>query len=539
MRLSPPEEPVRKRSNSQPIQLNFYLSDDDIASPPRPNRPSSCSLLSSPVAGGFHDIIHTSVRLSCASSSPDDNDISPPLMKKHQKRLRLSHNPVTTTPLRCSLRDSAAHSTPINQINALRLSGNFATPQDALKWCRKKFFRYPDREDEWNVSVKATDDALKSFWKVFYRNKPARSINLICHLAPSTLANIFSYLEKFERLSVQLVCRHWSLSFHYLLTQEVCTLPTDLDFNLEGVPVVNQTSWRTDFTDYFTEVSLVGDGTSKKVYSLLLDPTNVGDLTPKSTTPLACDLPTTMATLTLSKNPVVVSVMDLEDLYSRDVTREAIEAELQISLLSSSLYSLRICPCLLQTHFLFRSDQLLHENADYKTRHKRQKGNRRKSQILRDQRAVGKYLYIGMEKCNGNLEEYLEETSHQSKDYSVTSILVVFFQLCYALYVCREKMSLVHYDLKLLNCLYSLAEVASPGEEIKTKKNLKKKSKSSEFNEEIITRDMKVGFDDRLYSLPLSTPDHSTCGILKLIDFGTSVMNSKYLGKPIQFQQVR
>lgn len=537
------DEPVLKRSNSQPIQLNFHSPDGDVisSSPRHSPDPSNCSLLSSPPISGY-DVIRSSGRLSCSSSSPDVNEISsPPCIKKHQQRLRLCNHPVTVTPLRHNRPELNPHSTPIGQINAIRLSGNFATPQDALKWCRKKFYRYPDREDEWNVSMKATDDVLRQFWKVFHasnlRNSPP---NLLSAIPASSLAIVFSYLETFERPTVQLVCRHWCLSLHYLLAQEMCLLPTDSGLCNEGVPFVNSIDWQDHFTSYFTDISLVGDGTSKRVFSLLLDPSHRHDMTMTTTSPLISDFNTTMAALTTFTNPVVVSVMDLEDLFSREVSRQTIEAELQISLLCSSLYSLRICPCLLQTHFFFRSDQLLHENANFKTRHKRQKGKRRKSEILRNSREEGRYLYIGMEKCNGNLEEYLEAISSEQKEYSVTSIIAIFFQLCYALYVCREKMALVHYDLKLLNCLYLLADNTSSMtvEEMKSKKNGKYISKASHIAGSQSDIEMKIGFEDRMYSIPLSSSLHSTCGIVKLIDFGTSVMHNTNLGKPIQIQQV-
>jgi hypothetical protein len=533
------------------------------------------------------------------------------------------------TPMKSSssFQEMNTHSTPCSSlINPQRISHICATPQDCLKMHRVgSFFGYPKKADEWSVSERTNQQTLDTFWMTFH---PPCDIH---SCSPALLGQIFSYLTLSERQTVQVVSRQWCLSLHFLLSQEICLLPdptpvtsssssTSVSFSLSstsqemnGVTLLNSSRWNSDFVNFFSEVSLVGDGTSKKVYSLELI-SHSSDLSLHSTkempfsllTPLTSSLTSSLTSLILSSQAVVVSVMDLHDLFSREISKEMIETELQISLLSSSLCSLQICPCLLQTHFLFRSNQLLHENTQLNLSHtsKRTKGGgrRRRSEINRlkeeESREAGggggagggRYLYVGMERCNGNLEEYLEELSQSSvSSYCLdSSILAVFFQICYALYVCREKMCLIHYDLKLLNCLYakdrtvfsSSAPTSSSSSTEMERSALRSLSMETEDEDERLIRrtrkgkinqpestvtnvtsvmnrkqsktshstssqcegqgvkQMHIGFKDRLYSLPIHSSIHNTCGLVKLIDFGTSVIGGKQLGTPIGLQQV-
>jgi hypothetical protein len=89
---------------------------------------------------------------------------------------------------------------------------------------------------------------------------------------------------------------------------------------------------------------------------------------------------------------------------------------------------------------------------------------------------------------------------------------------------------MVHFDLKLLNCLY--APPPSPPPSFLS---------ASASREE---QRMSIGFEDHLFAIPIASVTDSCCGILKLIDFGTSLIADKAsssdrsLGRPIDSQQV-
>ena len=141
----------------------------------------------------------------------------------------------------------------------------------------------------------------------------------------------------------------------------------------------------------------------------------------------------------------------------------------------------------------------------------------------------------------------------------------------FAFYTCREKFSMRHFDVKLLNFFVSTGgSILSQKQKIKyenyqknliiynqnksnnesnenNNKNIREKNKinnkiknktdeNEHHNEnDIETVKMKIGFGEYIFTIPLSIK--SLC-VVKLADFGTSAVGAVGLGDPITQQQV-
>ena len=228
-----------------------------------------------------------------------------------------------------------------------------------------------------------------------------------------------------------------------------------------------------------------------------------------------------------------VSVMDMIDLQERDVA-DSIARELEISMLCSSLVSLNICPNLLQVYSLFQS-----EYPPCSSLWKRGKGLEFPSSQQISESDVrgaiaklspGEYQYIRMEYCaSGDLEEVVRGRS----GFDPVEVRSMLFQMCFALYTCREQLSMRHYDVKLLNFFSTGAESLL---------------KSGEFDSSLMhdkSRDdnmcpcIDVGFGEHTYSLPLGNAhSQSAKSMVKLADFGTSCVGPSTLSLPITAHQV-
>ncbi len=64
-----------------------------------------------------------------------------------------------------------------------------------------------------------------------------------------------------------------------------------------------------------------------------------------------------------------------------------------------------------------------------------------------------------MEYCRGS---DVEEFVRSQNVLSIETIRVMLFQMFYSLYSCREKLSLRHYDIKLLNFFVTLGTALLP-----------------------------------------------------------------------------
>ena len=212
-----------------------------------------------------------------------------------------------------------------------------------------------------------------------------------------------------------------------------------------------------------------------------------------------------------------VSVMDIDDLFERGM-EECITQEIEISLLASALTSLNLCPNFVLVHSLFRSDFYVPESLWYQSRQALAVPGERVAP-KKAQTKSGYYQYIRMEYCEGG---DLEHIVRQCKLLPLDRVKLYLFQMCFALYTSREQLSLRHYDIKLLNFFMS--------------------SGRGLFSDKLAAIDrsrppalsVMVGMGRRLFSLPLS--EHSN-DLVKLADFGTSVIGSGGLGDPISIQQ--
>ena len=98
--------------------------------------------------------------------------------------------------------------------------------------------------------------------------------------------------------------------------------------------------------------------------------------------------------------------------------------------------------------------------------------------------------------------------------------------MCYALYACREKLALRHFDIKLLNFF------VARGLSIVTD-DAQRSALEAEGGATVLLR---VGFGEHVFAVPLSA---SGLSVVKLADFGTSAVGAGGLGNPIDAQQVR
>jgi hypothetical protein len=227
-----------------------------------------------------------------------------------------------------------------------------------------------------------------------------------------------------------------------------------------------------------------------------------------------------------------VSVMDIQDLVDRGV-EESISRELEISMVTSSLVSLNISPNFIQVYSVFTS-QYPPSATFWKPATSRQGVSGCASMTQISSRSVistlqreasrmtpGNYQYIRMELCSGG---DLEEVVRRQAVVDPECIRNFFFQMCFSLYACRERLSMRHYDIKLLNFFCSDSH-----------------SLSGRSEERCMSSDLsyiRVGFGDHTYLLPLGASCDNTTDIIKLADFGTSVIGSKTLGCPIDIHQV-
>jgi serine/threonine protein kinase len=144
----------------------------------------------------------------------------------------------------------------------------------------------------------------------------------------------------------------------------------------------------------------------------------------------------------------------------------------------------------------------------------------------------GQYQYISMEYCSGgDVETYLRS---QSTNWVITKstqttglpqakeLLSWLFQMAYSLYVGRDFLELIHYDIKLLNFFIT------SGDSLGTVSHQK-----SLLNTD---NGMIIGLGNTLFRLPI---EGNMPSVIKLADFGTSTIHSsQFIGDPINVQHV-
>lgn len=120
----------------------------------------------------------------------------------------------------------------------------------------------------------------------------------------------------------------------------------------------------------------------------------------------------------------------------------------------------------------------------------------------------GRYVYIRMEFCNrGDAEEFLKTQQHESVDVRVAQ--AIMFQAAFALYAAKDKFSLKHYDMKLLNIFLHAPE---------TKRNLV----------------LRYGFESQTFAVSMP-PGHAY--IAKIADYGTANTRPESNDQPVTAAQ--
>lgn len=224
-----------------------------------------------------------------------------------------------------------------------------------------------------------------------------------------------------------------------------------------------------------------------------------------------------------------LSVMDMEDMAAREMDA-CIAQELSISLVCSALRSLKICPNLLQIQKIFRSAypipaDVYTDDLPYNQALKRSIRGEAENPLssLASPKLVGKgaprvppmsqkglFQYMELEFCRfGDLETYLRSSTIDAR-----VLRALCFQMCYALYSVRERLGMLHQDVKLLNFF-----LTDGGDERGMRGS----------------GTLRVGFGQHVYSLP-SVP-HAPC-LVKLGDFGTSEVGGRGLGERVGAGQV-
>jgi serine/threonine protein kinase len=147
-----------------------------------------------------------------------------------------------------------------------------------------------------------------------------------------------------------------------------------------------------------------------------------------------------------------ISVMNVDDLCDRGMDVVVIN-ELEISMLCSAMVALNICPNLVQIYSIFRTGfDAPAELWNNTTLSPQLSSVPPKITIPRSGKSRSRFQYIRMELCSGG---DLEDFVRRSKVLDVCQIRKFFFQMCFSLYCCRDKLMLRHFDIKLLNFFVS------------------------------------------------------------------------------------
>lgn len=245
----------------------------------------------------------------------------------------------------------------------------------------------------------------------------------------------------------------------------------------------------------------------------------------------------------VSYSKCAISVMNINELTARGVGA-AIGNEIEISIVASSLVSLNITPNLIKIYSTFQSmyppsdnswnalffPQQQQQQLVQKGRGKANSKNKSNNLIV-NLKASGRYQYILMEYCPGGDMESMVRGRGQLASQDIVTYL---FQMCFSLFVCRDQLSLRHYDIKLLNFFLTnytaITNIESVGQQ--------HDRLESKPNTDVDTLVMNIYFGAYVFSIPLDKRQHH-CGIVKLADFGTSSIGTMSLGCPITVNQVR
>ena len=306
-------------------------------------------------------------------------------------------------------------------------------------------------------------------------------------------------LRKNSSIYYQFVCKAWALSVQMILARRLSNIidhPTS---------IYDYERWCQFMRDH-SAGEFLGDGACKKVFAVKR----------KSSTD--------------SSKVIAISVMNVQQLIE-DGMDCAIRQELEISLLCSSSVTLNICPNLVLIHSLFQSEFPVPESIWWQSGRVLNSGGKRTGRgsaasvgqsdtVPLPTRAEmepskGRYQFFCMEFCSGgDIEGLIRKKKLLHEDV----VLSFLFQMCFSMYTCREKLAMRHFDIKLLNFLVTDSSAISS-------------SPSSGRRDE----HMRVGFGRHVFRLAMPTSESS---LVKLADYGTSIIGEKGLGDNINKMQV-
>jgi hypothetical protein len=296
-----------------------------------------------------------------------------------------------------------------------------------------------------------------------------------------------------EVFPCRLVSKDWALGYYRLLARNLSDAKLSIAKDYGG--------W-SDFVRRYSAGKFLSSGACKNVYSVQT-----------------------------SYGTEAVSVMNVNDLADRGMDL-AISQELEISMLCSSLLDLHICPNLVKIHSVF---QAAYDAPDELWR----RGNSKAPSFLNIQPVIpkanqlvkGNYQYIRMEFCRGG---DVEETVRRDKQLDVITVQTMLFQMLLAIYTCREKLALRHFDIKLLN-FFSTTSAALLSSDGRNESRTASTPFGSVFGPRDCPIQLNIGFGDKIFTLPLRQDE---CDVIKLADFGTSVIGAGTLGDRIDVSQV-
>ena len=316
--------------------------------------------------------------------------------------------------------------------------------------------------------------------------------------------------EQEDAMNYRLVSRAWALASYRLLARQLA--------HSESSPVFPWPRW-AKFVSKFSWGRFLSSGACKQVYCVQ-NQGNSGILE-------------------------AVSVMNVLDLEARDMG-QAVTKELEISLVCSSLAALRVCPNLVKVFSLFRSDcpvppGLWNSSSTTPPMPNPTFGEARSSSRSggavvppsRQNMDLGCYQYIRMEYCSGgDLEDFVRD----HRMLSVPAVRQMLFQMCFGLYCCRDQLALRHFDIKLLNFMVAQGSSLLPAEVAAStarRAHSPFESYASMADQKNVV-EMRIGFGRQVYCLPLLANGKE---LVKIADFGTSVVGVGGLGDPITVQQ--
>lgn len=302
---------------------------------------------------------------------------------------------------------------------------------------------------------------------------------------PSIVALAMEFLigPDFDYMRPMLICKAWAVGVISVLARRRCHA-------ISTSPAITSNNWKSFLKSHIWG-SFLSEGACKKVY-------RVQDQ---------------------QQQLHAVSVMDLDDLEEKGMS-EVVAQELEISMVCSSLNTMRISPNFVLINSLFRSAKMVPGNMWNSTSPVPLLAQRKDFRIPRSStRDDGDYQFIEMELCRGG---DVEELVRKQDVFDIATVRIVLFQMCFALYAGRSQLSLRHFDIKLLNFF------ATSGCDI-----FRENGQVSEEPDKDVT--LRMGFSNNWYTVPL----RGNCfDLVKLADFGTSVIGTGALGDMITVQQV-